>query len=231
MQQWEKTDMVIEMNGLPGSGKSYFVERAVAALKENEICAENMAVTEKKMIWMVVQKIQSVLLLHRACKDKELLRLREKYRNRKARYAVTISFDSYLKRLLYLTEYYKYLQSKQKRYLFDEGIYQVMTAMAVDFDMESKELLYLWKRIKENDRDVISIWYHIEIETCMDSLKKRNRQVCDIDRLKEEKLREMLKKYEAVFQFFETYGCEFLHMNRKDCTEGKIRSLIERTEL
>ena len=193
--------MVIEMNGLPGSGKSYFVERAVAALKENEICAENMAVTEKKMIWMVVQKIQSVLLLHRACKDKELLRLREKYRNRKARYAVTISFDSYLKRLLYLTEYYKYLQSKQKRYLFDEGIYQVMTAMAVDFDMESKELLYLWKRIKENDRDVISIWYHIEIETCMDSLKKRNRQVCDIDRLKEEKLREMLKKYEAVFQF------------------------------
>lgn len=223
--------MVIEMNGLPGSGKSYFVERAVAALKENEICAENMAVTEKKMIWMVVQKIQSVLLLHRACKDKELLRLREKYRNRKARYAVTISFDSYLKRLLYLTECYKYLQSKQKRYLFDEGIYQVMTAMAVDFDMESKELLYLWKRINGNDVDVISIWYHIEIEACMDSLKKRNRQVCDIDRLKEEKLREMLKKYEEVFQFFETCGCEFLHMNRKDCAEDKIRSLIERAEV
>lgn len=207
--------MIIETNGLPGSGKTYFCSKLYENLKLQYNNISNMNYIEKNVSYKIMHKIISNIEFYFKNENEIYKALEKKYRYKNAKYANSITAKNYLKRLVYLKWFYKKNANKKKIYIFDEGIYQVVTALASDFDLNENEVENIIKDITTY-KNCYSIFILIKVSYVIESINKRNRKECDIDMLDKEQLIEMLKRYEVLINGFVKTNKEVICIYRYD---------------
>lgn len=207
--------MIVETNGLPGSGKTYFCHSLYENVKLEYKDIYNMNCIEKDILNKIIQKIIGNIEFYCNYKNQMYRILEKKYRANSATYAKSIKVKDYLKRLVYLKWFYKKNKSKKIIYIFDEGIYQVITAMASDFKLEEYEIENIIKDIV-NDEKIICVFIKIHLSDVLNSIKKRNRNICDIDVLDKEDLYNMLKRYDLLLSSMMESNTENIILDRNN---------------
>jgi len=223
--------MIIETNGLPGSGKTVLCDKLFRKLNKLGIKAVNVSRLEQNIIVHIYQKVIASILFCREMQRKDTIwNVVKKCERNEAVYASTIEAKAYIKRYLYLRWFYYKRRTDDKIYLFDEGIYQVLTALTVDFSLQDKELDELLKYAEDNALPDVAVMYNISIEKCLQSISLRNRQTCDIDKLEGKVLEQMLKEYQEVYSYFLKKLDRMFVIDRVDSLELNIAKIVEKIE-
>ena len=215
--------MVIELNGLPGSGKSYLAKELESSIKD---CSLYAAGKEKRLRYKLLQKVGMFFCWMAIPKEsiKDLLR---KYKNRKGKYTGRKNFKQYLTLFLYQNLLYSQMTRKKKIYIFDEGIYQVLVSMASDFDLTDSEIEILAAFAERYNNNRISVFYHAPIDVCLESIIRRSRKDCPIDFLSKGRIEEMLADYDHIFRslYQSKYEIDRLDLCRLNEIEENIKTI------
>lgn len=187
--------MVIEFYGMPGSGKTTFANEIV----KKKPCNISWINVVHKSRTSIGYKVYIKLMEMVAVNDKDYKKNNDKildivrdYRDVPAKFNEGY-IDSYVKVIAFNLWLYKRMYSKQKIYIFDEGIVQQIINMCVNYDLDTvtAEKLVNYLSCGQESR----IFYETSVECTEKSIMKRNRHVCFIDELTGQELREFLDKY------------------------------------
>ena len=195
--------MIIELFGLPGSGKSYLTSKLIDELNSEGIQAVN--VTEY-LNGTIKGRIIKKILLNSFCINSPLKRIRNdiinlvpKKNSWKSNFGIYNTSDFTLNTIAMIL----YLQMKMndnKVYILDEGAMHTIVKMAGDFDLKFEEVsdlsTYVLKKLRSNEG--LIIYNSASIEKSIESIKSRNRHVCTFDELPDYKLLSILNKYNAI---------------------------------
>lgn len=190
--------MIIELIGLPGSGKTYIAnqiidkvynKRAINVTEWSRTTFEGRAI--KKIIYLmsnVCPEIKNykdnIYRIVGSRYPKSLFGLYDDFENCIDMFSVTL----YTER--------KYLK-KSGVYLFDEGSLHSISKLYGDFDIESDVVIRLVQyclKVLDIKSDQI-IFNHISVDDDIKSIKMRNRNACRFDRLSDEHLGKILTRY------------------------------------
>ncbi len=217
--------MVIEMMGLPGSGKSYLSNFLVTAFRKDGISAINIVEAQRKtVVYKIYWKFLNLIARH----NKEYIRRKKRlenifavYYNKKSNYN-EVNIGIYIERFAFFEYLYKKWGSSSKVYLFDEGILQTLATIMVNFHVALSIIETEIIDLLQNCPAVI--YNQISLPDCIESIKKRNRHVCFIDELQGEQLSNFLTGYSrACEKIDEKFHC--LKVSREDDIRDNI-SLI-----
>ncbi|MDQ8569122.1 hypothetical protein Q3F79_12865, partial [Enterococcus faecium] len=178
--------MIIELFGLPGSGKSYLTSKLIDELNSEGIQAVN--VTEY-LNGTIKGRIIKKILLNSFCINSPLKRIRNdiinlvpKKNSWKSNFGIYNTSDFTLNTIAMIL----YLQMKMndnKVYILDEGAMHTIVKMAGDFDLKFEEVsdlsTYVLKKLRSNEG--LIIYNSASIEKSIESIKSRNRHVCTFD--------------------------------------------------
>ncbi|HCD9038592.1 TPA: hypothetical protein ACGVDH_002136 [Enterococcus faecium] len=195
--------MIIELFGLPGSGKSYLTNKLIDELNSEGIQAVN--VTEY-LNGTIKGRITKKILLNSFYINFPLKRIRNdiinlvpKKNSWKSNFGIYDTSDFTLNTIAMIL----YLQMKMndnKVYILDEGAMHTIVKMAGDFDLSFEEVsdlsTYVLKKLRSNEG--LIIYNSASVEKSIESIKSRNRHVCTFDELPDHKLLSILNKYNAV---------------------------------
>lgn len=221
--------MIVEVFGMPGSGKSYFANRLVKEMEKDGIKAVNMTEymnttvlgrAEKKVLYYMIQAS------FRASNIKnKVISCIPNNKNWKSEFQIYHSAEfciNTLSLILYIQRKY----TKKKVYIFDEGALHTIIKMLADFNISVEETqklkAYVIKKIKKNNG--IMIYNQISVDDCIKSIKKRNRHVCAFDEFSGEKLVSILNKYQKACEFI-AIDSEVIKIERRVNIEKNIETV------
>lgn len=185
--------MIIELFGLPGSGKSTICQKIA---QKNDII--NIM---DKYLNSVTGKIKMHLFWKFFILNKNL---RVKYnemhelvkRNSNNIFNSQIGIDKYLKFMLFA--YHIGNINKEKNVIFDEGIAHYCLALNAEFDVDITILQRLSVIMETNNR--MSIGVNVDIDTVKKQIKSRDRHATMIDELEGQKLDMLLHRYQVGYE-------------------------------
>ena len=222
--------MIIELNGLPGSGKSFFANKIREEMQMERRKAINFSTVEKKFLAKVIYKIFANGLFFLLGKEHIAKSIEQKYTEKESKYRTGISVKSYLTRIVYLKYLYR-LGVKSKRILIlDEGMVQVLCAIYAEYCLDSGDIRKLFEYISEPDHGIIRIMYQFPIDQSIKSIRLRNRKVCGIDELNDGELREMLSEYSNLLSEYCHTGYDYLLLSREAPFEDNYEKLCGKME-
>ena len=188
--------MIIELVGLPGSGKSFLCEELENDLKKNKNKVLNITkFSYKTTIGKILRKYFCFISNYQHNYNKHIKCINDIINtNIKNKYDINIRIDVYIERIAILLELYK---KNKKIYLLDEGIIHYLIIMSIYFGLDNsilKELVkYVYNYISKDD--FIVVYNKIEVEECIQSIKNRNRRDCAFDFFNDKDLKRFLKDY------------------------------------
>lgn len=221
--------MIIEINGLPGSGKSFFAEKIYKKYKRKIIYVSAL---EKNSWFRILTRVLSDCLFVLLSKKSAVKYLDYKYCAKRSEFGTGIDIRSYLKRLLFLKFLYKLNAKSNRVIILDEGIVQVVCAIYAEYSIQKSEVVLLFNDMPTDQDGVISIIYQCGIEKAIESIHLRNRHVCGIDMLNDDELRKMFEKYIDIIHIYCDRNYNHLILDRKNAFEvncAKICREMEKT--
>ncbi|MBR4627237.1 MAG: hypothetical protein IKO47_06000 [Ruminococcus sp.] len=195
--------MIIEFIGLPGAGKTYLCDKLIGDLRSKGIKASNFIEDSRsKFMYKAVFKAlgasehipdsrTSVL----ASKLKELL---APYMGIKAKYN-DCCIDSYITDLCRVVAIEKIVKKRSSVCLIDEGLFQRAVTMIINYDIDELHYRRLLSILSRYASD--TVYLRISPEQAFESVRKRNRCVCAMDRLGDDDLKVFLNRYYELCEF------------------------------
>lgn len=176
--------MIVDLSGLPASGKSYFSKK---------FCIEFKKQTDKKMIdfiqWdrttffgRVWHTIMYPIIRHTR-KYRRLLVLFNDTKKNCPRYNVAHTASFFATRIVFLKFNYWLANYIHLNLLVNEGISQSLVVFAVEFDLSEKQFFYLVDNVLQLDNIKFGV-YQIQFDQCITSFITRDRHVTMIDELR-----------------------------------------------
>lgn len=193
--------MIVELFGLPGSGKSYIANGLIAELKERNIRAVNMT---EYMNNTFVGKVEKKLLLYGIQlgvfekSRKKIIDMLPQHKTWVSMYGIYESANYPINMIVL-----NLLVQKQKTdnviYIYDEGVVHSIVKMMADFELDNSVTKALIECVIKtiSSSGGIVIYNMATVETCIQSIKTRNRHVCVFDELSTEKLYKILNNYKS----------------------------------
>ena len=191
--------MIVELYGCPGCGKTYLVHQITG--NDNTVAMSNNKVKN-----FLINKIKSISLylpesvkLYKAIiscvKDEKHTPV---YIDRTVEY-----FD---KNIVLLTFGYRHIK---KDIFMAEGLVHRVVAMAVNFGWSTDTIDRLVTVLSDDIVNVKPFYLKVDMETCFNSIKKRNRHETQMDELDDDELTEFLHAYCSLFDYVtKRYGFE-----------------------
>ena len=184
--------MIIEMMGLPGAGKTslsnHLVKRGIVYI--------NAVDMSRTRIWFkipvrVLEKISIIFPSYR--NDVKNMKTRfDGYCSSGSKYTkVTVGWK--IKQIAFLRMIYAFLGKSEKVWLFDEGIIQHITTLCVCFGVDDENIPMLFDGLLPDS--VYCVNLRVDNSTAFDSIRIRNRHVCNMDEFDDDKLKEFLALY------------------------------------
>jgi len=191
--------MIIELNGLPGCGKSTVKQAVAAKYKENiryigvaEFRGEQKSGLAKLFLKagrFLVQFLPANFSFYRTC--------RKLFSAVPVNAAETINHYEDTISIMYLVYLFRiYRTQKNEMILTDEGFLQALVSVCVTRDVDTAVLENLLKQILCSDRKIILMNCECSTTEAYRRIIQRNRNDSAIDILKGEKLTDYLNLYE-----------------------------------
>lgn len=228
--------MVVELFGLPGSGKSYIATNLINELKAKDIKAVNMTeymnnTFEGKMKkWLLLCGIQFGILEKKT--REEIINMLPQNETWVSKFGIYES-ASYSINMMVLNLLVQKMKRDDVVYIYDEGAVHSIVKMMADFELDNSVTKKLTEYVIEtiSSRGGIVVYNMATIETCLQSIKKRNRHVCTFDELSEKKLNKILNNYKVYCDEIANYS-SVMQINRncrmKDSIEKVMQRMLER---
>ena len=189
--------MILETIGLPGSGKSYLCDEIEKQFNTNVINIPK--ITSNKILFKIIKHI-FILLSNKtsfARKVRNEIYLVLKKEELQSNFNIYDDEVYSVNMICCLIILYRLLEKSKKIYIFDEGIIHTLIKMSADFKLSHEafdSIINIIERKVYYKRWCI-IYNHIDVETCLLSIKKRDRHVCTFDDLSDSDLKLILKYY------------------------------------
>lgn len=198
--------MYIEFLGIPGCGKTYH-----AGIYKLQLIKEG-----KKIIDLSRQKTMPFWLkLFYKLAELCLLKL-PKYRRMTQEYAeackectdkpsfLPFSLQYCIKDIVLASLLHDIFRNKNIIFISDEGQLQRMVFLILQYEVSYDKVMSIYNKYR--DSNIRTIYIRNDVETSIKNIRLRNRHVCPMDELKEDKLTMYLNSFYSI--------CEML---KKDC--------------
>jgi hypothetical protein len=190
--------MIIELIGLPGSGKTYIANKVVDSIQEERTLNVTqwsrisiLGRVEKKIIYLM-NDVCPTIRMH-----KSAIRQIVGHTYQKSLFGL---YDN-IKECIDMLSVNLFIESKYAKmngiYLFDEGALHSISKLYGDFEISDdtvKQLVRYCLSVLELKPNQI-VYNNISLNEDVISIKQRNRKACRFDYLSEEQLVNILKRY------------------------------------
>lgn len=220
--------MIIDIIGLPGSGKSFLAEEIAEDLNRRNIDNINVLRYERytfkgKLINRIKKEfIKKFRYTNRIREELCIILKDELYL--KSIYNKDRNIDYYIDHIAISIYRYSKLMRRKKVYIFDEGIYHALATLCMDYNISNDIFLNLLLFCKSKLGENNIIYNKISVKDCLQSIKQRNRKQCDIDELSDEMTYQMLRAYENYFMLIEK-EINIISVSRNESSAEKIRKI------
>ena len=116
---------------------------------------------------------------------------------------------NYILHFFYYRSIYIKLNKKNKQWIFDEGLVQILVFMIYYFNLPLHIFDIFFEYFK--NLDIFYYWFNIDFNTIKTNIKKRNRHVCQVDELSDDELDELFLNVFPILN----YAYNRLPLNRK----------------
>lgn len=231
--------MVIECIGLPGSGKTYLMEKVGRELGRRDVEYINVSdCCMNRITWKIGRKLARALIYLSG--DARWLRKRlrailEEEGELSSSFGIYRNPDHTIRSAALFGFLYRRMVRSSKLYLFDEGLAHTLVKFCADFRISGDTFLKMVRASEEGVRNSrIVIFNEISIEDCIESIEKRNRHICEFDELGGDRLADLLGEYERLNGIYKE-NCSVLEVRREEEDRkkvsrifGKIRQVLQR---
>lgn len=182
--------MIIDLYGLPGSGKTYLGNELERYFQKKGIKAKNITNYLRETITGKILKQIAFLTITfnpKINKYFKILKNNALVSNKNNIY--------YLKELSILIFLYKKLYNKKNIFIFDEGVYHTIIKLFTKIDTQEKDVLSLIKKTSQLiPSDIKTIYLKTSTTESFKSIRRRDRHSCPFDELNDRKLNTYLEK-------------------------------------
>lgn len=191
--------MIIDIIGLPGSGKTFFSNSLVEYFKREGIKVINM--TENRRASNFFKKLTIYIDRKLAFLSIDYQKLQKSLDNILKDVIVEnkdlSTFKKYKKELSYSLYVHKKYAKETGIFIFDEGCYHELCALLMRFGFDNREY-----EVKLHDilkcLNIKNIYFRCSTDIAFQSIRKRNRHTCEFDELGDEELRKYLTELETL---------------------------------
>lgn len=199
--------MILETIGLPGGGKTYLCDEIEKRLNNNNTDSVNiLKYTSNIVIFKIIKKL-FIFIANRtklARDTRSAIKLILKQEDSESKFGIYNNEFYSINIICSFIILYRLLEKSNKVYVFDEGIVHTVIKMCADFTLSKQTFNSIMNIIEAslNNKNWYVIYNHIEIENCIESIKKRDRHICVFDELPENKLYLILQYYDKYNEFY-----------------------------
>ena len=180
--------MVIELYGSPGAGKTYIKEQLI----EEEGC-QGSPNKENPLI-----RIAKRLVIYLPSSRKIRKKIIKKIENVNEPAYNNVTLESCVDNIVMVL--FGYRHTRRKLFM-DEGVVHRLISMSVNFRIGFDCLSEILDSLSPWLEDVTVFYLFAEPEECYQSIKKRNRHICNIDELEDGELRNYLRDYKLYCDY------------------------------
>lgn len=181
--------MIIEFYGCPGCGKTYAVRQIIG--HDETIAMSSNCI--KRNIICLLKSISKLTPESRRLK-KELNMLIGTQNTRPL--FIERSVEDFLNNIVLLAFGYNHIHRKT---VMAEGIVHRIVSMAVNFGWDENTVVEILKCCTCVLKKTQPIYLDVDVDTCLESIKKRNRHETEMDELTDEKLKVYLERFKHTF--------------------------------
>ena len=176
--------MIVELFGLPGSGKSSLMQRIqgrpfVEAAPERGL---------KSALLRAAKRMAPYMPSSLALKREMRIAIGA---TRESPEFISASVKDYVNNLCMVA--FGYRHAGGRTLYMDEGIVHRVVSFAVNYDLSIEKML----RLLDAFRSVV--YLDTDMEECLRSIQRRNRHICKMDELDDAQLRRFLNRYRKYF--------------------------------
>lgn len=219
--------MVVDFYGIPGSGKTYTSYNIVNYLKLNKLKSINILDKSRyNLAYKLFFKTWRVLLKRSDEFKKiksEIIIILGNISGIKPQYSDS-DLDCYVIKLAIQILEYNRFSKRNTIYIYDEGLFQIVATMAINFSLSKKKIHELADYIVAIHN--ISLYIDVPVQIAFDSFRKRDRHDCYIDEFADEKLLEFLKKNEDICNEIVRYA-KSSKISRNDDLGKTVKEIIK----
>lgn len=207
--------MIFELYGLPGSGKTFMINKIMGNLlekteKESIIKKTCIKMAKKFSIWMP-SSIKLKKQIYSIIQDASLTPL---YIKREV--------HTYIDNIIMVAFGYKW--NRQHMIYMDEGIIHRIVSFAVNYNLTIEQVFLIINLFKKQLNRSFIVYLDVDINICLDGIQNRKRHICEMDELSKEKLECYLYSYKHYFDIINT---KYNHIKINREHEEKLEELLK----
>lgn len=217
--------MIIDLCGLPASGKSFFSREFCKVYKEkNEIVFHDFILFDRNSFIGKVWHTLAYSFIRKSNKYKKLINLLTEFAKGKPKLNADHSLSFFAQRIIFLKINYLLAKKLHFNMFVNEGISQSLVVLAVEFSLSNEQFLNLVVSIIPESIDCFV--YGISIKDCISEFKKRNRHITFIDELEGEQLLDFLNNFKKYLDMLQN-NKRFTILRRDNGFDRNYRRVIE----
>lgn len=183
--------MFFEYLGIPGGGKTFFANQYKERLTKDKMPFLDVSRKRTMPLWLkIFYKLAEFFLLklpkyrHQIKEYEQLCKQSAK----KPKY-LPFSLDYCIKDIVLASLLHDVFNSKDKIFINDEGQLQRIVFLIVQYDIPFDKVWAIYK----NRKNVNTCYIDQDVETAFRNIRNRNRHVCPMDEMDDEKLKAYLQ--------------------------------------
>lgn len=198
--------MILETIGLPGGGKTYLCNEIEKNLNKSVHSLNILKYTSNIFLFKIIKKI-FILASNQtkiAKNIKKEIKAVLKNEDIKSKFSIYDDESYSINMICSFIILYKLLKKSKKVYIFDEGVVHTAIKMCADFGFSEKtfnEIINIIESSINNEKWYV-VYNHIDIKSCINSIKNRNRHICAFDELSDNDLYSILQYYDKYNKYY-----------------------------
>ena len=197
--------MIVELYGCPGCGKTYLIHQ----LTGND---NTVAMSDNRLKNFVIGKIKGVsFYLPESVKLYKSIISCVRDEKQEPVY-IDRTVEQFARNIVLLAFGYRHIK---KDIFMAEGLVHRVVSMAVNFGWNADVIDRLMMILSDDMKNVKPFYLKVDMETCFNSIKQRNRHETQMDELDDNELKEFLCAYHNLFNHV-TERYRFTEITRDD---------------